>query len=269
MSIFSLNAADIANALQGGSPLSIINSVLHPSYGILDSSGEKILDVDFASITPRKYSNVTTAPVEGGKYQSIQKVESPGTIQCSVLISGLTGFSGNVPDIFSLSLTSQSDVLTKIKTMLSTAAVYDIETPKEILSSYDLTGKSYTVNSQSGVSLLTITLEFTEIIQQAGVVLSGTQSTSKITSNSLINTSTGVTSKAVDSGATTSTLDSLKSSWNNLKSATGQLAGTVSDNITQTFTSGLDTVGKSAGSLLTSASNKSADLIKEITASIT
>lgn len=269
MSIFSLNAIEIANALQGGSPLSIINSVLHPSYAILDSSGNKVLDVDFASITPAKSATVTTAPVEGGKYQSINKVISPGRVRCSVVITGLTGFSGGIPDIFSLSLTSQSDVLTTISTMLNSAQTYDIETPKEILASYDLVNHDYNVSSQTGVSMLTINLEFEEIIQQMGVTLSGTQSAAKSTSNAITNTDSGVTSKSVQSGATTSTLDNLKASWNNLKSATGTLAGTVSDNITQSFTSGLDTVGESSGSLLTSATNKSADLIKEITASIT
>lgn len=269
MSIFSLNAADIANALQGGSPLSIINSVLHPSYAIRDSSGEKILDVDMVSIMPSKSASVTTAPVEKGKYQSINKVQNPGRVRCQITISGITGFTGGMPDIFSLTTTSQTDILTAVRTMLTTAAVYDIETPKEILSSYDLVDSSYTVSSQTGVSLLTVNLEFEEIMQQMEVTLYSTQASSKPTNNSLSQSLTGVCSVPTDGSAQESTLDSLKSSWNNLKKATGQLTGTVTSDITQSFTSAFNTVGESATEIATSAVSKSTDLVKEITASLT
>lgn len=270
MSIFSLNAADIANALQGGSPLSIINSVLHPSYAIRYSgTGGKVLDVDMVSISPSKSASVTTAPVEAGKYQSINKVQNPGRVRCQITISGITGFTGGIPDIFSLSTTSQSDTLNQIKLMLTSAEVYDIETPKEILSSYDLVDHSYTVSAQTGVSLLTVNLEFEEIMQDMEVTLYSTQSQKKPTNNGITKSGGGVASVPTDGSSNPSTLDSLKSSWANLKKATGQLTGMIEGDITQSFTSAFSTVSESASSIATSAVNKSTDLIKEISSSIT
>ncbi|WP_440863094.1 phage baseplate protein [Symbiopectobacterium purcellii] len=177
MSIISLNTADIFNAIGGGSPLSIINSVLHPQYVIRKhKSSEVALNFSgMVSIQPSGRAQITTAPVEGGKYQSINKVKEPSIVRCAIVISGLTGFSGSIPNLFDLTFTSQSRVLETIKSMLETAEVYDIETPKETLTSYDLVDHSYEVTSQHNVSLLTISLYFQEVMQQMVVSLSGAQ----------------------------------------------------------------------------------------------
>ncbi|MGL9734790.1 MAG: hypothetical protein ACR5LF_00690 [Symbiopectobacterium sp.] len=125
------------------------------------------------SIQPSGRAQITTAPVEDGKYQSINKVKEPSIIRCEIAISGLTGFSGSIPNIFDLTFTSQSQVLETVKNMLETAEVYDIETPKGTLTSFDLVDYSYEVTSQRGVSLLTIYLYFQEVMQQMVVSLSG------------------------------------------------------------------------------------------------
>ena len=54
MGILELNTADIFNAIGGGSPLSIIDSVLHPQYVIRDSkTGDVALEFSgMASIQP-------------------------------------------------------------------------------------------------------------------------------------------------------------------------------------------------------------------------
>lgn len=269
MSIFSLSVADITNALSGGSPLSILSSVVRPSYVIRSTDGTNALPFDgLTAISANGSASITTAPVEDGKYQSINKVRDPMRIRCSVLVSGLTGFSGNIPNIFNLSLTTQSEILSTVKTMINTATIYDIETPKETLESFDLVGWSYTVTSQTGVTLLTIHLDFQEVIQQMEVTLSGNQSADKLTANNQAVSATGVSSVISDGGAKTSTLDQLKTAWSKLKTATGTLAGTVTSTVTQTFTSAATTVTQTAEELATSAVSKSADIITDINSSI-
>ncbi|EPX0467259.1 hypothetical protein ACWV3V_004973, partial [Escherichia coli] len=174
MGIIDLNTADIFNAIGGGSPLSIIDSVLHPQYVIRDrETGEVALEFSgMASVQPSGRAQITNAPVEKGKYQSINKVKEPARVRCAIIVNGLTGFSSNIPNIFDLTFTSQNSTLNTIKTMLSSAKTYDIETPKETLESFDLVDHYYEVNSQKGVTLLTVYLDFQEVIQQMEVILS-------------------------------------------------------------------------------------------------
>jgi hypothetical protein len=91
--------------------LSIINSVLGSSY-VIRYNGTSDVALEFsglASIQPGGRASITNAPVEEGKYQSINKVREPRRVRCAIIIDGLTGYSGSIPDIFSFTLTSQSD----------------------------------------------------------------------------------------------------------------------------------------------------------------
>lgn len=271
MSILSLNTADIFNAIGGGSPLSIINSTLHPSYVIRQhGSGASALEFSgMMSIEPSGRATITTAPVEEGKYQSINKVREPNQVRCAIVVTGLSGFTGNIPNIFDLTLTSQSSTLATLKSMLASAQQYDIETPKEVLEGYDITGHSYKVTSQSGVTMLTIYLDFQEVIDQMEVQLSGTQSNTKPTANGIASGVTGVSSITKDGNAKTSALDDLSKSWNNLKKATGQLTSQVTGGITESFQSATQTVTKTAAEVAKSATDKATTIVKDISGAIT
>ncbi|HDR2727800.1 TPA: hypothetical protein QCJ53_003700 [Enterobacter roggenkampii] len=271
MSIIDLNTADIFNAIGGGSPLSIIDSVLHPQYVIRNSTtGAVALEFSgMASIQPSGRAQITNAPVEGGKYQSINKVKEPSVVRCEIIVTGLTGFSGGIPNIFDLTFTSQSSVLETIKTMLSTANTYDIETPKETLESYDLVDHSYEVNSQRGVSMLTIYLYFQEVMQQMEVVLSGSQTENKPSNDAISQGATGMGSDIQQAAAKPSTLDSLSKSWSSLKKSVGDIATNATDTITTEFKSALDTVSEPVLDIANSATEKLATLAKDISANIT
>ena len=271
MSIIDLNTADIFNAIGGGSPLSIIDSVLHPQYVIRNSSDNSVA-LEFsgmASIQPGGRAQITNAPVEGGKYQSINKVKEPSIVRCAIIITGLTGYTGGIPNIFDLTFTSQSETLNTIKDMLAAANTYDIETPKETLQSYDLVDHSYEVNSQHGVSMLTVYLFFQEVMQQMEVVLSGSQSTNKPTNDEVSQGNTGTGSAIKDAGSTPSTVDELGKSWSSLKSSVSDIAGKASNAITTGFQSALDTVSKPVLDVTNSATQKVAELAKEINENIT
>lgn len=270
MSILSLNTADIFNAIGGGSPLSIINSVTHPAYNIRTHGiGSTALEYSgMMSLSNNGRATITTAPVEGGKYQSINKVREPNRVQCAIVISGLTGFSGNIPNIFGLTMTSRSVTLARIKEMLETAQMYDIESPDGVLEGYDLVDHSHKVTAQSGVTLLTVYLEFQEVIDQMEVQLSGGQSDSKPTTNETAGGVTGMSSVPKQANAQSSALDDLSKSWNNLKKATGELTDQVTGSVTDSFQSAAQTVGKTASEVAKSATDKATGIVKSISGAI-
>lgn len=271
MSILSLNTADIFNAIGGASPLSIIDSVLHPSY-VIRYSGTAFVALEFsgmASIQPGGRAQITNAPVEGGQYQSINKVKEPNIVRCSVIINGLTGFTGNIPNIFDLTLTSQSEALRTIQVMLKTTGLYDIETPKETLESYDLVEHSYEVNSQRGVSMLTVFLDFQEVMQQMEVVLSGGQSATQPTTDQQSQGVTGVGGPTNNGGATTATVDQLGKSWSSLKSSLGSISDSTSDAISTGFQSAMNTVTQPALDVANSVTQKAAELTGNIVKNVT
>ncbi|WP_273761528.1 hypothetical protein [Aeromonas hydrophila] len=269
MSIFDLNVSDIFNAIGGGSPLSIINGVLHPQYVIRKHDSATVaLNFDgMASIAPEGRAVIVTAPVEEGKYSSINKVKQPNRVRCAVVLSGLSGFTGTIPNIFNLpsSGVAQSSTLDAIKSMLEKADTYDIETPKETLESYDLVGHYYEVSSQRGVTLLTVYLEFQEVITKAQVVLAGAQSGAKPTSDAVSSSTTGAGGQVKQGAASDSTLDSLSKS-------NAELRGVVqipTKGAEPMFQTSLETVLKSASDVATSASQKTAAIVKEISGAIT
>lgn len=262
MSIFSLNATTLTNAITGGGLSSIISTILRPSYAILNSDGSTALEVSGVSvIQPSGTAVITTAPVEQGKYQSINKVKDPGRIRCDVVINGLSGFSGDIPNLFDFTLTSQSEVLSQIKTMLATAATYNIDTPKGTYESYDLTGYNYVVNATRGVTMLVVSLEFQEVQQVMSVTLSSPQSEQKATSDSVSNSVSGVASSATTEANTLQTsVDNMSKELKNLRSAVGE----VSDTITSGITSGVNTIKESAADVVSSAAAKTTSMVKEI-----
>lgn len=271
MSILSLNTADIFNAIGGGSPLSIIDSILHPQYVIRNSKTNAVA-LEFsgmASVQPEGRAQITNAPVENGMYQSINKVKDPSRVRCSVIINGLTGVNGNIPNIFDLTFTSQSEALRTIQLMLKTTGLYDIETPKETLESYDLVGHYYEVNSQKGVTMLTVYLDFQEVIQQMEVVLSGAQSEGKPTDDKISQGVTGSGSPIQKGAVNPSTVDQLGKSWSSLKKSLGDLSDSATGAISTGFKSALETVSEPVLNVANSATEKAAELAGNISKKIT
>lgn len=272
MSIIDINTSDIFNAIGGGSPLSIIDSVIHPSYSIRKHGlgGADALEFSgMASIQPSAGASVVTAPIENGKYQSINKVARPGRVVCDVVISGLTGLTGSIPNIFDLTFTSQSKSLTTIKSMIESVNLYDIDTPKDTYESYDLVDYSYSVNSHRGVSLLVVSLIFEEIRQQMEVSLSSQQSKNKATDDKIQNGNVGVGADANNGSSTPSVIDELKTSWTNLKKSVGDMADDVNGAINSGFTSAVETVKEPLLKTATSANNKAESFVRLINEAIT
>lgn len=272
MSIIDINTSDIFNAIGGGSPLSIIDSVLHPSYSIRNN-GSATIALEFsgmASIQPSAGANIVTAPIENGKYQSINKVARPGRVVCDVVISGLTGLTGSLPNIFDLTFTSQSDTLSTIKKMISSAALYDIDTPKDVYESYDLVDYSYSVNSKRGVTMLVVSLIFEEVRQQMDVQLSGgqTDGVQKNDDHSSSPYGLGSGDATKQCAVKDASVDNLKLSWGNLNKAVNDTATSVAKNITTGFTSAINTVKEPLANVANSTTQKAINLVGNINGAI-
>lgn len=271
MSILSVNTNAIFNVIGGGSPLSIINSFLHPSYSIR-KSGDSATALEFsgmASIQPSGSAAIITAPVEQGKYQAINKVLRPGRVIAEIVIDGLTGFSGAIPNIFDLTLVSQSNTLNTIKDMLTSVELYDIDTPKDTYTGYDLVDYAYSVTSQRGVTMLVVHLVFQQVIDQMEVTLSSTISGTCLTTDPKSNSAIG-TGASIKPGCTQgTTVDDLSASWGRLKTDLGGAIGDATDSVASSFTSAMDTVNKSLSEVGNSSTNKLGSLVNDLSKGIT
>lgn len=246
--MLNANATTVFNALQGGSPLSILTSVLSPSYRVLfsDTSDEAITFGGVAAVQPIKSASISTAPIaadksnSAGTYSSFNKVIAPGRLTVRLIVDGFTGLSGAIPDISSLTLTSQSDVLDAIDKMIAKTSLYDIETPKETFSGYDLIGKDYAVTARNGVTMLVVNLLFQEVIKASEVVLSSQNTEKKPTNNAYSQSSSAVT-KQVQAATRPVSSDTLIRVSDGIKSSVSFVGDSI-DTIKNGFVSGLQTV---------------------------
>lgn len=167
---FSLNETTILSAINGGGLLSLINSVLSPGYGIYYSaSGETVLTpTSFIGVEVQKSATVTTAPIEKGNYGSFNKVTRPAEINVTFAFEGWTGYSGSIPNLTNLTLTSRTDILRLLDVMVDNANTYDIETPDTIYEGYDLVDYGIRTNKDE-VTLLIVRATFQAIREMTEV----------------------------------------------------------------------------------------------------
>lgn len=168
------------SAVNGGSLLSTLTSVIYPPYGIYYATGEHANSPALQFYSVQNYShdgaaNISTAPVEtvnntAGSYSSYNKVAQPARISMRVMLEGSTAFSGAIPSIPSLDLnnkslvvTSRTEMINKLEAMRFSADLYNIETPDRVYANYDLVSYSFPIRPNSGVTLLIVDLVFQEV----------------------------------------------------------------------------------------------------------
>ncbi len=170
----SANQSVIVNIMRGGGPLSVINSVISPRYGIYYSTSSAAGRSPF---TPTSYIGVeysdgamiTTAPLERGGYTSLNKIKRPGELRVTFTVEGWSGFSGSLPNLTNFSYDSRSGVLAILDQMISGTDLYDIETPDKTFINYDLVGYDYSIRDGRGITLLTVQAIFEEVQENADI----------------------------------------------------------------------------------------------------
>lgn len=263
--MFSLNQATVLNAVRGGGLLSVVNSVLAPGYGIYYASGinkstRPFSPASFVVIEVAGEAAIATAPVEKGGYTSFNKVQRPAELHITFTVEGWTGFSGALPNLTNLTLTSRSDVLATLETMRTTAEVYDIETPDKTYSSYDLTKYDYRIRSDSGQTLLTVTAVFQDVQNVAEVTVSSETSQADTTNNNVA-IGTCVKTENVTGSTNGPTLSDVKKAQSGIFPAFQRVAETAS--------SAVNDVSKSLGEVIVSPTQKLNSAVKVLSGSLT
>lgn len=264
---FSLNQATLLSALRSGNIYSIINSTLTPTYGIYLKSGAKAISpTSFVGVEAAADAAVVSAPIEGGSYSSFNKVKRPSVLRVIFTMEGWTGYSGSIPNLTNLSLTSVSDILKSIEAMRSGTDLYDIETPDQTYQDYDLVSYNYRKSSRD-VTLLTIEAVFQAVLVEAEVTLTTTTANKDTTTNATSKSSSAVTQKA-NSTATTSTLDDVKGALTGLKESVSSAATQVASSVTSTVNSVTSAATSSINGAATSAINNLSTGVKSLVAGL-
>lgn len=252
---FNLNETTILSAIKSRSLLSVVNSVLVPGYGIYLKSGSKALfPTSFLGIEYGADASVVNSPIEGGSYSSYNKVKRPPTIRVLFTLEGWSGFSGSLPNITNLTLTSRSDMLGALDAMVESATTYDIETPDTTYEDYDLIRYNYRTSDRD-VTLLTVEAIFQAILQEVEVTLTSTTAQENSTSNLTSKAPSAVTEK-VNSSASGSTLSDVKGALSGLKSSVSSAASTVATSVSSTVSSATSGATGAINGAATSAINK-------------
>ncbi|MCA6222440.1 phage baseplate protein [Photorhabdus antumapuensis] len=271
---FSLNQTTVLSAFRSGNLLSAVNSMISPGYGIYYASGQNVGDkpftpTSFIAVEVTREASITTAPIEKGGYTSYNKVQRPGEVHVTFSFEGWTGFSGSMPNLTNLTLTSRSDVLETLNKMVSSAEIYDIETPDTTYTSYDLIKYDYRIKQDNGVTLLIVTAVFQAVQDIAEVTMS-----SNVTNKS--NTTKNETAKGPSknteqkTGATKhATLSDVKKALTGLKKSVSSAATQVADKVSSGFQRATETITGPLNDSVLSATNHLNDAVEELSRKLT
>lgn len=170
--MISINKSAILNLVTGGGVLSVLATILKPTYSITysDTGLDAINPTSVVEVAIESGATVSTAPTEAvseisqaGGYVSYNKVKTPSIIRILFTVEGLTGYSGEIPNIFNLTLESRAIAIGILDGMIETARRYDIETPDGVYQNYDLINYNFQNAAKSGVTLLIVEAVFQQI----------------------------------------------------------------------------------------------------------
>lgn len=264
---FSLNETTLLSAINSGNIFSIINSVLSPGYGIYLKSGLRALSPSsFLGIEYGADASVVSAPIEKGSYSSFNKVKRPPVIRVLFTLEGWTGFSGSIPNLTNFTLTSRTDMLAALDSMVADAQVYDIETPDTTYEDYDLVRYNYRTSDRD-VTLLTVEAIFQSVLEEAEVTLTSTTANSNTTANATSKAASTVTEKA-NSTATNSTLEDVKGALTGLKDSVSSASTTVATSVSNAVISATSGATSAINGAATSAINNLATTVDELVAGL-
>ncbi len=132
-----------------------------PSWGVFDSNNERAIDPDsFVRFEIIGDYAVLDYPVEGGAFQSYNKVQKPYEIKLVVAQGG--------------SVADRQTVLEDIETAVSSLELLTVITPELPYDSLNLKHYDMTRTDKAGVTLLQIALNFEEIRVTATAAFSNT-----------------------------------------------------------------------------------------------
>lgn len=134
---------------------------LFPRWGIF-RNGIAVIDFDsMLTFELKQDFPISDYPVEGGGFQSYNKVQLPTDIRVSVAAGG--------------SESRRQSFLDSIDAVMNTTDLYDIVTPEQVYLSYCFAHRDFRRSSKNGVGLITVDLWLTEIRVSAQASFQQTQ----------------------------------------------------------------------------------------------
>lgn len=209
---FSADYGDLVSAVTSGNPLSIIESVITPRWGIYaPNTMEKVIVPD--SVLAFEYrgdARVSDYPVEAGGFKSYNKVQQPFDIRIKITCNG-AGTLGRIGSLTTSGGTvamTREDFLVHLEGMKLSLDLYDLVTPDFVYNSVNLIHFDYKRTNTEGVTLLIAELYLREVQQstKAGYKTVGSDSATDSKNQGTVNTVTPTTtqSAAITKNAATS-----------------------------------------------------------------
>lgn len=166
---FSADFGDLVSAVTSGNPLSIIESVTTPRWGIyLPDTMEKMIEPD--SVLAFEYrgdARISDYPVEEGGFRSYNKVLQPFDIRMKMTCSGagtLTSGSVSLSSGISAGMTRET-FLGTLEAMKASLLTFNVVTPDFVYKSLNLVHFDYKRTNAEGVTLLTAEVFMREVMQ--------------------------------------------------------------------------------------------------------
>jgi hypothetical protein len=143
----------------------ISNTIAAQRWGIFAQSGDQLLDPDnVVSLEHRAEYRVADYPLEGGSFESYDKVQTPFDMRIAVSKGG--------------SQTDRETFLTTCQALLESLAVYNIVTPERTYLNVNVVGIGMTRNATTGAGMATVELVLREVRQAAKAAYSRTETAS-------------------------------------------------------------------------------------------
>lgn len=136
--------------------------LLAPQWGIFLDGFPALEPDSYKSFDFRQDWQISDYPLEGGSFQTYNKVELPFDIRLRIASGG----TGSARQLF----------LNDIEALSQSLELYDIVTPEKVYLSVNCSHVDLRRTSTNGVGMITADLWFTEIREKASVQFSNTQS---------------------------------------------------------------------------------------------
>ncbi|MDB6372721.1 hypothetical protein [Photorhabdus bodei] len=168
-----------------------------------------------------------------------------------------------------LTLTSRSDVLEALDKMVSSAEIYDIETPDTTYTSYDLIKYDFRIRQDNGVTLLIVTAVFQAVQDIAEVKMSSNVANKSNTTKN--ETAKGPSKNTEQSTGSTkhATLSDVKKALTGLKKSVSSAATQVADKVSSGFKRATETITGPLNDSVLSATNHLNDAVEELSRKLT
>lgn len=193
---FSGDYGDLISAVMGGNPLSIIESVTTPRWGIyLPDTMEKMIDPDSVlAFEYRGEARISDYPVEEGGFKSYNKVQQPYDIRMKMTCEGAGTLTSAITTSGGMTRESFIGTLGDLKASLLPV---NIVTPDFVYQSANLVHFDYKRTNTDGVTMITAELYFREIQQsaKAGYKTVGSDSAADSKNQGTVNTVTPSTTQ--------------------------------------------------------------------------